>query len=98
MTDTPKTIPDFGSDREGSAKRSRYIIEHADHFTLVHRYQQIMACGSLKAARQAAQVLSPRYSNPLMIYAVYGPYDTWVENYDGKHHQTKEGSPQKSQI
>lgn len=88
----PKTIPDFGTDREASTKRSQYIIEHADHFTLVHKYQRIMACGSLAAARKAASVLYPRYTNPLMIYAVYGPYDTWVENYDGrKHTNQKEG-------
>lgn len=91
---TPKTIPDFGSDREGSAKRSQYIIEHADYFTTTCRYHRLGEYTSLFAAQKAAREQFTMAQQPIMIYAVYGPYDTWVENV-GKETSEKGSNTQK---
>lgn len=80
----PKTIPDFGSDKAAIDKRSQYIKDNADCFTVMNGYQRMGEYPTLFDARGGARLCHAITKRTIMIYAVYGPYDTWVENYDGK--------------
>lgn len=86
-----KPIPDFGTDRGANDKRDAFIRDNADYFTVfIRMYGERFKdeFKTLEAARAKAKEvydsLAPEKRRPLLIYAVYGIYQAWVENYDGK--------------
>ena len=74
-------IPDFKSEPE----RRTWFIENASCFTVVRRANRRyfkVECATLDDARMLAQWVVAKYDRTarLMIYAVVGTSDTWVEN------------------
>lgn len=78
----PKTIPDFGTDAKAELQRQRYIIDNADYFTVMNGYHRITEYKTLVEARAGAKTSHILTTKTILVYAVYGPYSTWVENYD----------------
>lgn len=76
-------MPDFKSE----AERRQWIIDHADHFTIVRKRgrENLRAeVPDLATATQAANSIIEAHPDArLMIYAVYGTHDTWVQNFIG---------------
>ncbi len=76
------SIPDFTDEPE----RRQWITEHAEYFTVIRarlrteRKREREEYPTLEAATARAEELIKR--NPrtrYLIYAVYGPHDTWVK-------------------
>ena len=73
------TLPSF----ENEADRRAWITDNADYFTCIRRHSRRYEreeFKTLEEARKGAKRLIDMQKLPVMIYAVFGPYDTWVEN------------------
>jgi len=72
-----KSIPDF----QTAEQRAQWVVANANYFTVVRRvnrsYERYEE-SSLDSASKLAQRLANRLSTRYMIYAVCGPYDTYV--------------------
>ncbi len=72
-------LPDFKSINE----RDQYFLEHAEMFTVVRRLSPYSidryGCRNFSAAERLATELAAKFQKPYMIYAVIGPYDSFVE-------------------
>lgn len=78
MAETPfRTIPDFNSSEE----RSKWIVDHADYFTVIRRVNRCYERyeePTLAAAEGKAKSLVAKHGGRFMLYAVYSAYDTYV--------------------
>lgn len=86
MNDAPIYLPDF----ESAQHRTDYIRNNATHFTITFRLDRknrTFIYSSLEKARKNALVAAKVYHKVVMIYAVLGPYDSWIENV---HHSKTE--------
>ncbi len=72
-------LPDFKSINE----RDQYFLDHAEMFTVVRRLSPYSidrhGCRNFSAAKRLATELAAKFQKPYMIYAVIGPYDSFVE-------------------
>ena len=68
---------------ESANDRNAWVIQHADHFVafrMIKRVRQRVEAKSLEEARErAAHLLAENNSKPVLIYAVQGINDTFVE-------------------
>lgn len=68
---------------ENANDRNAWIIQHADFFTafrMLGRQRQRLEAKTIEGARQhAAHLLAENNSKPVLIYAVNGLSDTFVE-------------------
>lgn len=68
---------------ESANDRNAWIIQHADYFTcarILGRVRQRVEAKTLDEARlKAAHLLTENNSKPVLIYAVQGINDTFVE-------------------
>jgi hypothetical protein len=74
-------LPDFKT----SDERTEYIKNNADYFSITWRKDRKnvkLEYNTLETARHAASLFhkSKFVVVPILIYAVLGPYDSWVEN------------------
>lgn len=69
---------------ESANDRNAWIIQHADHFVafrMIKRERQRVEAKTLDEARlKAAHLLAENNSKPVLIYAVSGIHDTYVES------------------
>jgi hypothetical protein len=74
----PREMPDF----KDPDQRTQWIKEHAERFTCSYRKRTVIVHTehpSLHEARRAAWFLTQAVNGSVMIYAVYGPHDSWIE-------------------
>jgi hypothetical protein len=67
---------------ESSNERNAWIIQHADYFVacrLIDRKRERHEAKTLDEARALAKQLLKQNPKPLLIYAVEGIHDTFVE-------------------
>jgi hypothetical protein len=68
---------------ENANERNAWIIQHADYFVacrLIDRKRERHEAKSLEEARNIAKALLKENKKPLLIYAVQGIHDTFVES------------------
>lgn len=78
-----KSILDFTT----AEQRAQWLVANAEYFTVIRRvnrsYERYEA-PTLAAATQKARKLIGKHKNArYMIYAVCGPYDTYVQTVEG---------------
>jgi hypothetical protein len=74
----PLHMPDFRTADE----RTEHIKNNADHFTVTFRYNLKNITREFKEldfARLYAKFAANEVGKPVLIYAVLGPHDSWIE-------------------
>lgn len=85
-------LPDFQSSQE----RTDYIKNNADYFTISFRMgmrNNTFEFEDLDTARMNAVLSAMTLKQPVMIYAVIYPYDTWIESVKPTQDQINEYLP-----
>jgi len=77
----PKPIPDFKTAEE----RQDWITQNADYFTVIVDYGSSAPrwraqMPTLETANLCAKSAADVSRRVAMVYAVYGPYDSWIKN------------------
>lgn len=68
---------------ESAEERTDFFRKNADYYTITWKLDSkypSFRFENLEAARDNAALTSVLIKRPVMLYAVIGPYDSWIEN------------------